>query len=653
MPDFDHKSFLATVTGMPGVYRMLDENGKIIYVGKAKNLKKRLASYFRAALAPKTRALVTRIANIEITVTHTETEALLLENNLIKKHQPRYNILLRDDKSYPYIFLSDEDFPRLSAHRGAKRKKGRYFGPYPSFGSIRDTLNLLQKVFPIRQCEDSFYRNRSRPCLQYQIKRCTAPCVDLISKAEYAEDVRHVALFLEGKSNAVIKQLGEKMQTAAAKLAYEKAAHYRDQIARLKRLQERQYMDMDNQRDVDIIACLIADNTACVQVLTVRGGRHLGSKAFFPKQAEGADDGDILAAFLAQYYLGKTRDIPHEIVLNAKPADVAALTEVLSEQRGSKVHFIVNPRGDKKRWIEMAEANATVSIQQRKPARYRERLVALMLALELEEMPQRLECFDISHTLGEKTVASCVVFDTDGPRSSDYRRYNIKEIQAGDDYAAMHQALMRRFRREVESLQGELPLAPTSGSQAPLGNPVLDAPPPELIAAPSDATPSPQEGTKRNEKTDARPLPDILLIDGGRGQVAQAKAVLQEYQINAVFLLGIAKGEGRKAAFDHLVLPDREIRLAKDSPALHLLQELRDEAHRFAITGHRKARAKARKTSTLEDIAGIGAKRRQALLSHFGGLQGVQRAGVEDLVSVPGISRDLAQKIYDVFHDNG
>jgi excinuclease ABC subunit C len=602
MSDFDAKTFLANTTAKPGVYCMHDSQGVILYVGKAKNLKKRLASYFRAPaqLSPKTRALVTHIATIDVTVTHTETEALLLENNLIKKHQPRYNILLRDDKSYPYIYLSADEFPRLSAHRGTKRAPGRYFGPYPSSGSIRDTLNLLQKVFPVRQCEDSFYRNRSRPCLQYQIKRCTAPCVGLISAADYQEDVQQAILFLEGKNNDVITRLVAHMQAAAAALEYEKAAHYRDRIARLKRLQERQYMDTDHKTDVDIIACLIRDNSVCVQLLSVRAGRHLGSKAFFPKQAEGESDSDILAAFMAQYYLGKTRDIPAEIIVNAAPAAADALRVALSAQRGTNIIINSQPRAAKKKWLEMAQANADISLSQRRPARYRERLSALALALGWETLPQRLECFDISHTQGERTVASCVVFDSDGPRRSDYRRYNIKDIRGGDDYAAMQQALNRRF-------------APKDTDETPV-------------------------------------LPDILLIDGGAGQLAQARAVLTAYQLNEVFVLGIAKGEGRKAEFDHLVLAQGELSFPKDSPALHLLQEIRDEAHRFAITGHRQSRAKARTTSSLESIAGIGAKRRQALLAHFGGLQGVQRAGVEDLSAVPGIHHALAQKIYDVFH---
>ena len=633
-PSFDSKTFLATLTGKPGVYRMLDAAGEILYVGKARNLKKRVASYFRpaASLAPKTRALVAHIADIEITVTHTETEALLLENNLIKKHQPPYNILLRDDKSYPYIFLSAEAFPRLGAHRGAKRAKGRYFGPYPSFGSVQETLNLLQKIFPVRQCSDSFYRNRSRPCLQYQIERCRGPCVGLVSQEAYAEDVAYAELFLEGKSNAVVEHLVEKMQAAAVKLEYEKAAVYRDQIARLKRLQQRQYMDTEHEYDVDIVACTEEAGTVCVQVLTVRGGRHLGSKGYFPKQVDGADEAAVLAAFLPQYYLTRTRDLPAEIILSHAVADQDILAAAVAEQRGGAVQLHANVRGMRARWLEMARDNAKVSLAQRKPGRYRERLTQLALLLGQEEIPLRLECFDISHTQGERTMASCVVFDSDGPRTADYRRYNIRDIQPGDDYAAMRQALLRRFGVDE---QLPLPLEQNNRPSSPL---------PESAGEEKKVLAESEEPKK--------PMPDLLLVDGGKGQVAQARTVLEELQLEHILLLGIAKGPGRKPEYDRLLLPGHsEVQaMPQGSPALLLLQELRDEAHRFAITGHRKQRAKARKTSTLEDIEGIGPKRRQRLLSHFGGLQGVMRAGVEDLTQVPGIHRQLARKIYEIFH---
>jgi excinuclease ABC subunit C len=608
MPPFDSKRFLASAPGNPGVYRMLSADGVILYVGKAKNLKKRLSSYFRgeSQLTPKTRALVAQIAGIEITVTHTETEALILENNLIKTHQPRYNILLRDDKGYPYIFLSDEEFPRLSSHRGAKRGKGRYFGPYPSLGSVRDSLNLLQKLFPVRQCENSFFRNRSRPCLQYQIKRCSAPCVGLIERAAYLEDAQHTALFLEGKSSAVVDTLAAKMQAAAAALEFEKAARYRDQIALLRKLQERQYVDASTSSasDLDVVAGVVRDGVGCVQVFTIRDGRQLGNRAYFPKHTQEQDMGDILPAFLAQYYLNPSRPLPDEIVLNHEIEDQATLQAAIAQERGRQIKIHGKVRGARARWVEMAEQNAVVALQQHKPTQYRERFAQLALALGLEELPARVECFDISHTQGERAVASCVVFDQDGPRNGDYRRFNIDGITPGDDYAAMHQVLSRRYR-----------------------------------------PPLPQgEGLN---------LPDLVLIDGGKGQVAQAREVLQELGAHEVKIVGVAKGPERKPGLETLILAESnaEIHLPEDAPALHLIQEIRDEAHRFAITGHRKRRAQARRASVLEDIAGIGGKRRQLLLTHFGGLQGVMRAGVEDLSKVPGINRQLAQKIYDAFHE--
>jgi excinuclease ABC subunit C len=599
MSTFDAKTFLANTTAKPGVYCMQDERGTILYVGKAKNLKKRLASYFRTGLTPKTQALVTQIAAIEVTVTHTETEALLLENNLIKQQRPPYNILLRDDKSYPYIFLSPDAFPRLGAHRGSKRAPGRYFGPYPSIGSIHETLNLLQKIFRVRQCQDSFYRNRSRPCLQYQIKRCSAPCTGLITQAEYVQEVQQVILFLEGKSNAVISHWVACMQAAATALDYEQAALLRDRIAHLKRLQEHQYMDTEHTHDIDIIACAMHDADICVQVLSVRGGRILGSKAFFPQHAEGEDDSTVMSAFMAQYYLGKTRDIPTEIIVSILPTDAEVLLSALAQQRGAKISLNVHPKSAKKKYLDMAHTNAIISLQQHRPAHYRARFTALMHLLAQEQLPQRLECFDISHTQGTHTVASCVVFDSDGPRRREYRHYMIKNVRGGDDYAAMKQALERRFAPKAES---------------------------EAV------------------------LPDILLIDGGYGQLTQAQSVLNQYQLHSVLLIAMVKGEGRKAEYDRVLLPHGELALPHDSPALHLLQELRDEAHRFALSTHRHKRAKAQTHSRLEDIEGIGGKRRHALLTHFGGLHGVQRAGIEDLCAVPGIHHALAQKIYDLFH---
>jgi excinuclease ABC subunit C len=603
---FDHQAFLKTLTGRPGVYRMLDGEGTVLYVGKASNLKKRVASYFRqSGLAPKTRALMAQVQGVEITVTHTESEALLLENNLIKALKPRYNILLRDDKSYPYIYLSEGDaFPRLAYHRGARRAKGRYFGPYPGAGAVRESLNLLQKLFRVRQCEDSFFRNRTRPCLQYQIQRCTAPCVGLIDAAAYAEDVRHTVMFLEGKSSAVIDELVTKMETASAQLAFEQAAHYRDLIASLRRVQESQYVSGE-RGDLDVIAAAIAGGLACVQVFFVRDGRNLGNKTFFPRHVEGAGVDEVLSAFLTQYYLGGVagRTVPSEILVNQALEEGELLQQVLAEDSGHKVQISSRLRGERARWVAMAVANAqnALDAQLANKATVLHRFEALQDALGLDTPPQRLECFDISHTMGEATVASCVVLDTSGPVKSDYRRFNIEGITPGDDYAAMHQALTRRYTR-----------------------------------------------LKKGEGK----LPDILLIDGGKGQVAEAAAVLEELQVSGVGLVGVAKGPDRKPGQEVLIMPGRKTPtvLAADSPSLHLIQQIRDEAHRFAITGHRQRRAKARNTSVLEGIAGLGPKRRQQLLKQFGGLQEVARAGVEDLASIPGISKQLAQRVYDVFH---
>ncbi len=603
---FDSKAFLETLTSRPGVYRMLDAEGEIIYVGKAKNLKRRVSSYFsRHDTSPKTRVMVSHIRNIEVTITNTESEALLLENNLIKAHRPRYNILLRDDKSYPYIYLSDDDFPRLTLHRGPRKKKGRYFGPYPSAAAVRESLNLLQKLFPVRQCEDSFYRNRHRACLQHQIKRCSAPCVDLIDRESYQEDVRHAIMFLEGKDNAIVDELVRKMEEASEALEFERAARYRDQIANLRRVQEKQYV-MGGKGDLDVIAAALKDSVACVQVFFIRNGRNLGNKTYFPQHTAEADTAEILAAFIPQYYIGGgggERQIPPEILISEALPEQELLEQVLSEQSGRKVSVSDKLRGDRARWLQLARTNAEQALNSHLATRQNimTRFEALQEALELDDLPQRIECFDISHTMGEATVASCVVFDTNGAVKSDYRRFNIEGITPGDDYAAMEQALTRRFKRLKEG-----------------------------------------EGK----------FPDILLIDGGKGQLHQAEKVLEELQVVGVILIGVAKGPSRKPGLEQLILSGHNTPfiLPPDSPALHLIQQVRDEAHRFAITGHRQRRAKARRTSSLEGIPGLGPKRRQLLLRQFGGLQEVARAGVEDLMVVKGISRQLAQSIYDAFH---
>lgn len=597
---FDSATFLNTLTSRPGVYRMIDGDDTVIYVGKAKNLKKRVSSYFRkTGLTTKTRVMVSQIADIETTVTHTENEALILENNLIKELMPRYNILLRDDKTYPYLLISADKFPRLSLHRGAKRKKGKYFGPYPSAGAVRESLNLLQRIFPVRQCDDSYYQNRSRPCLQYQIKRCTAPCVDLISEADYQKDVEHTVLFLEGKNQLVMDELSSQMETASTELDFEKAALIRDKIISLRRVQERQYVSSE-QGDLDVLAAEIRDGTAVVEVCFIRGGRSLGNKSYFPKGSSDSKPEELLSAFIPQYYLGK--DVPSEILLSHIPEDMALLEEVLKTESKHRVQLRKPQRGNSVRWMKMATTNAEISLNQRLSSRANllKRFELLQTALDMDEMPKRIECFDISHTSGEKTVASCVVFGLEGAIKSDYRKFNIDGITPGDDYAAMNQALTRRFTRLQKG-----------------------------------------EGKR----------PDLLLIDGGKGQLTEAKSVMADLQLD-IDMLGIAKGPERRPGEESLFLVGRagEVILPPDSPALHLLQQVRDEAHRFAITGHRQRRAKARKTSSLETIDGLGPKRRQKLLQQFGGLQEVKRAGVEDLARVDGISVALAQKVYDVFH---
>ena len=598
---FDSAAFLKTLTSRPGVYRMIDITDTVIYVGKAKNLKKRVSSYFRKmGLTSKNRVMVAQIAHIETTVTHTENEALILENNLIKELMPRYNILLRDDKTYPYLFISSDAFPRIGLHRGAKRKKGRYFGPYPSAGAVRESLHLLQKLFPIRQCDDSYYQNRSRPCLQYQIKRCTAPCVGLISEADYQKDLQHTILFLEGKNQLVLDDLSEQMTLDSAALDFEKAALIRDKIISLRKVQERQYVSAE-QGDLDVLAAIVRDGLSVVEVSFIRGGRSLGSKSYFPKGTAAGSAEELLAAFIPQHYLGK--NMPAEVLVSHRFEDLTLLEEVLRSDSDHRVTIRCPQRGPSVRWMKMAMTNAEISLVQRLSSRSNllQRFELLQEVLEMEEMPKRIECFDISHTRGEKTVASCVVFGLEGPLKADYRKFNIEGITPGDDYAAMNQALTRRYTRL-------------------------------------------QKGEGKH--------PDLLLIDGGKGQLTEAKAVMADLQLD-IDILGIAKGPARKPGEETLFLVGRagEIDLSADSPALHLLQQVRDEAHRFAITGHRQRRAKARRTSPLESIEGMGPKRRQKLLQQFGGLQAIQRAGVEDLSGVEGISPNLAQKIYDAFHD--
>jgi excinuclease ABC subunit C len=599
---FDGKAFVSTLTTSPGVYRYFNEDGELLYVGKASNLKKRVGSYFlKPRMEPRIAAMVAQIVRAETTVTRTEAEALLLESQLIKALKPRYNILLRDDKSYPYIYLSGrEDYPRLAFHRGARNQPGRYFGPFPSAFAVRESLNLMQKLFKVRQCEDSYFRNRSRPCLQYQIGRCTGPCVGLIGVEDYRNDVRHVEMFLDGRSSAVIDELAGGMEQASAALNFERAAALRDQVAALRKLHAQNHVQ-GATADMDVVACRIEAGIACISVLFFRNGLSLGTRDFYPRLPLDAEPADVLAQFIAQYYLD--RPVPREIILGEDVADAALLSEVLAQQCGHAVEIKTRVRGDRAQFLQMAERNAQASLTSRIASRQTlgTRFEDLQNLLGLDEPPRRIECFDISHTRGEATVASCVVFGPEGAEKSHYRRFNIAGITPGDDYAAMHQALTRRFRKVAEG-----------------------------------------EGAR----------PDVLLIDGGSGQVAQALDVLRELGVTGIEVVGVAKGPGRRAGEETLILAgsNREIHPGPSSPALHLVAAVRDESHRFAISGHRKRREKARERSVLEDVQGVGARRRTALLKAFGGLAGVEAAGVEELMQVKGIDRGLAERIYDALH---
>ena len=624
---FDSQIFLKTVPHKPGVYRMISVDEKILYVGKAKDLRSRVSSYFRKNLVnSRIYSMVKQIYDVQITLTSTEAEALLLESNLIKKYHPRYNILLRDDKSYPYIYLSKHKYPRLTFHRGGRKGQGQYFGPYPSAGAVRETLNLLQKLFLVRQCENSYFSNRARPCLQYQIQRCTAPCTDEVTEENYQQGVRYTVQFLQGKSQQVIDDLVQQMDKSAANLEFEQAAVYRDQIEKLRQVSQQQSIS-GGQGDVDVVALQYASNVASVQVSTIRKGNNLGNKNFFPKMpsqykdsANASDcsnnhEAEIMSSFLAQYYMG--REVPAEILLSCQPEDSETLQEMLTLKAERKVTLSYKLRGDRQRWVNMALRNAQHALSTHLASRagIQKRIIALQNELNIDYIPSRMECFDISHTMGEATVASCVVFGLEGAIKSEYRRYNIKDIVGGDDYAAMKQVLQRRFRKVLE------------------------------LESKSDS----------NDKDSAASyakLPDILFIDGGKGQVTQAIGVLQDLQISGVDIIGITKGEGRRQDMDTLTIGKDKIFLPAHSSALHLIQQIRDEAHRFAITGHRQRRQKARNTSPLEGIAGLGQKRRQILLKQFGGIRAITRASVDELSKVKGISAALAEKIYDVFHND-
>jgi len=582
----------------PGIYQMFDAEAGLLYVGKAKNLKKRLSSYFRSTGLPlKTKAMMEKVVDIQVTVTHTENEALILESNLIKDRKPRYNILLRDSKSYPFIHIDDShEYPRLSFYRGDRSQPGRYFGPYPGVTAIRDTLSLLQKVLPVRQCDDVFYSNRSRPCLQYQIKRCSAPCVGLISKQAYAKDIDLAAMFLQGKDESLNELLQTNMEKASKDLKFEEAAGWRDRINALRRVQSHQSITAGHS-DIDIITVASLHGKVCIEVTFIRGGRHSGSNGHYPKVPLDFTEAEIVSAFITQYY--HRRPAPKEVIVGAKLNDQAELEHWLTEQTERKVVISHSVRSHRRDWLSMAQLNVVERLKRHlsETQSVLSRLQALSDVFELEETIRRIECFDISHTQGKQTVASCVVFTDKGVNKSDYRRYNINGITPGDDYAAMRQAISRRYKRVLK-----------------------------------------EEGI----------LPDVLLIDGGKGQLSSAAEIMRELQINEVLLVGVAKGEGRKPGLETLFIEGQSvgIKLAANSAAMHLVQQVRDEAHRFAITGHRARRGKAQTQSILQEIPGIGAKRRQALLKYFGGLQGIQQAGIKDLNKVVGINADLAEKIY-------
>ncbi len=599
---FDSDAFLKTVTSRPGVYRMYNAADDIIYVGKASNLKNRLSSYFQKNHdSAKTRVLVSHIAQVQTTVTASAGEALLLEHNLIKEHRPRYNVVLRDDKSYPYIFVSSrDDFPRISYQRGARRAKGKYIGPYPSAGAVKRSLSLVQKLFKVRQCEDSYFKNRSRPCLQYQIQRCTAPCVNHVTKEDYAHDVAMSVKVLEGKSQEVVKNLVDRMDVASEALEFEQAGKLRDQIASLKSVSDLS-VAMRDREDADYLGVATGGGQACVQIFFVRNGTNLGNKAFYPAVPSQSTNAEVLNAFVGQFYI--EHDIPREIIVSEKLPDRQLFREFFSTRVGTNVTITDKVRGDRAKLQTMAVTNADISLATRLASRsgMAARLDAVRELMGMDDPPGRMECFDISHTMGEDTVASCVVFNADGPNKAEYRKFNISDITPGDDYAAMRQALTRRYTRLL----------------------------------------------KEN-----RPLPDILFIDGGKGQIGVALEVMSELQIIDIEVVGVSKGPDRRPGDETLLLCSQNLekQLNSDSAALLLVQQIRDEAHRFAITGHRGRRAKKKQRSALEDIRGLGPKRRKLILTHFGGLQRLNLAGVNDIATVPGISQELAHRIYDELH---
>ena len=626
-PPFDGRAFARRLTTAPGVYRMFGTDETVLYVGKAASLRSRVASYFtRSAQSPRIASMAAQVARIEVIATRTAGEALILENQLIKSLKPRYNVQLRDDKSYPYMVLTQESWPRIAFHRGPRRLAGRYFGPYPSAGAVRETMNVMQKLFLLRTCEDSVFRNRSRPCLQHQIGRCSAPCVGLVEPVRYDESVHQAGLFLDGRSDVLAQELTVAMERASAALAFEEAARVRDLLGAVRKVQARQYVDGEAV-EMDVLACELSQGCACVLLLAFRNGMNHGTRAFYPKLNGATGEDEILTAFITQYY--PEQRPPREIVLSHVLSDRDLLEAAISEQSGRKVEIKSGVRGDRARYLDLARRNAALALAQQigSSASQRARVESLQELLGLNAPPKRLECFDISHTMGEATVASCVVFDAEGPVRGQYRRYNIADITPGDDYAAMRQALSRRFRaaRQSESANASTPMV--------------------AIAAGPDASAS-----AAGENIGAI-LPDVLLIDGGQGQLKQAMDVLDELGVHGVELIGVAKGEERRPGDETLIRVDgTTLRPGAESPALQLIQQLRDESHRFAITGHRGRRQKARDTSSLEDIPGIGPRRRAGLLRHFGGLNGVKNAAVEDIARVAGIDAALAARIYAALH---
>ena len=602
-PVFDSKNFLASLTKKPGVYRMIDAEGAILYVGKARNLKSRVSSYFRASgLQTKTMAMISKVVSVEVTATNSETEALLLEQSLIKSEKPPYNILLRDDKSYPYVFLSSkDDFPRLSLHRGKKSKKGEFFGPYPSAYAVRESIQILQKLFKIRQCNDTYFKNRSRPCLQYQIKRCSAPCTLKIDKESYAADIERARLFLKGKSRQVLDEFKQAMKDASDSMNYELAAEYRDQILHLRKIQEEQFVTHESG-DVDVFGLAENLGAICVQVIYIRKGKMLGQRTYYPKDNLGLAPVRALEAFLSQYYFGSgSMELPATVLISHAIHEKGILEKALSENAQRKVQVLSNVRSKRAEWIRMAVENAELNLNtyQLNKENIFSRFEDLMKLLNLDEIPERLECFDVSHTMGEATVASCVVFDHGGPLKTDYRRFNIKDVKAGDDYAATEQALRRRYSRL---------------------------------------------------KSEEAVLPDVLVIDGGSGQIKRAEKVLDELQLQQIVILGIAKGPDRKAGLEKYVYGGFDLDLGDYASASQLLQHIRDEAHRFAIAGHRNQRQRARTMSELESIDGVGPKRRRQLLTHFGSLAGVKGASEQEIAKVDGISHAIAREIYQTLH---